>query len=375
MSDATPESMAAYLSLLDTLRAASDGYLRNVETELDRAEGLRYLLHVLAGGIDLYLEGDAERPVFTPMVSSTRKWGGDNPDALYHFARIRGDRSYRITGRKGRECYLSFTVHGRPNPDRLGLIAEPVQADINDRQLAIGPDGRFEIVLSPTEHDGDWIKLQPTAASVIVRHYYELETSAACDPSIRPELRIEPLDPVAQRPVASGEQLARRIRDVAAFVRGSSLELVPMGALPVPFVSKIPNELPLPSAFKASGQASWGAVDIAYSMAPFAVGPDEALVIEGALPPCAFANVVLWNRHMQTFEYRDRRVSLNRAQMKLGEGRSYRVVIAHEDPGEPNWLDPAGHVTGQMFWRFLLPEAQPERPACRLVKLASLTER
>lgn len=375
MSDASPETTAAYLSLLDTLRAASEGYLRTAETEIDRAEGLRYLLHLLAGGIDLYLEGDPERPAFTPMVSPTRKWGGDNPDALYHFAPIRGDRGYRITGRKGRECYLSFTVHGRPNPDRLGLIAEPVQADVNDRQLSIGPDGRFELVLSPTEHGGNWIKLEPTAASVIVRHYYELETPAACDPSIRPALSIEPLDPVGPRPATSGELLARRIRDVAAFVRGSSLELVPMAALPVPFVSRVPNELPVPAAFKASGQASWGAVDIAYSMAPFVVRPDEALVIEGTMPACAFANVVLWNRHMQTFEYRDRRVSLNRAQLKLGEGGSYRVVIAHQDPGEANWLDPAGHVTGLMFWRFLLPETPPERPRCQLVKLESLSRR
>jgi hypothetical protein len=40
--------------------------------------------------------------------------------------------------------------------------------------------------------------------------------------------------------------------------------------------------------------------------------PDEALVIEGRLPRCTFANLVLWKRWMQSLEFRSRRVSLNR---------------------------------------------------------------
>ena len=148
-----------------------------------------------------------------------------------------------------------------------------------------------------------------------------------------------------------------------------------MGAMPVPFVSKVPNELPQPAPFKASGSASWGAMDIYYSMAPFVVRPDEALVMEGTVPDCAFANVMLWNRHMQTLEFRDRRVSLNRKQMKLGADGSYRIVVAHRDPGVPNWLDPEGHFMGLIFWRFLLPTAQPAKPACKVVKLADLARK
>jgi len=30
-------------------------------------------------------------------------------------------------------------------------------------------------------------------------------------------------------------------------------------------------------------------------------------------------------------------------------------VIAHEDPGVPNWLDTGGHREGTIFWRYLLP--------------------
>ncbi|MGC4113981.1 MAG: DUF1214 domain-containing protein [Myxococcales bacterium] len=372
MTATSSPSLEAFQQLLDVLRAASEKQTGSLPMEIDRAEGVRYLMHLLSGGIDLYLEGDPERPRFVPMTSEVRKFGGDNPDALYHFAPIRGDRSYRITGRKTKECYLSFTVHGRTDPKRLGMTAEPIQADINDRQLKVGPDGRFELVLSAHEQPGNWVKLEPSAASIITRHYYELERPAIGNPEVAPELKIEALDPAPVRPSATEETMARRIADVAAFVRGATLELIPMGAMPVPFVSKVPNELPTPSPFRAANQASWGAVDIVYAMAPFALRPDEALVMEGTLPECAFANVMLWNRHMQTLEFRDRKVSLNRAQMKLGEGGTYRIVIAHRDPGVPNWLDTEGHFAGMIFWRFLLPKALPAKTVCKVVPLTQL---
>ena len=55
------------------------------------------------------------------------------------------------------------------------------------------------------------------------------------------------------------------------------------------------------------------------------------------IPEGLFTNVVIWNELGQTADYLDRTVSLNDAQMELGEDRRYRVVIAHRDPGVPNW--------------------------------------
>jgi hypothetical protein len=115
--------------------------------------------------------------------------------------------------------------------------------------------------------------------------------------------------------------------------------------------------------FRMAGSDSWGAVDIAYSMGPFQLGPEEALLMEGRFPPCAFANVVLWNKQLAALEYRDRRVSLNRVQTKLEPDGSFRMVIAHRDPGVPNWLDTEGHRDGTVFWRFLLPEESPRSRA------------
>ena len=101
--------------------------------------------------------------------------------------------------------------------------------------------------------------------------------------------------------------------------------------------------------------------------------PDEALVITGSLPACAFANVMLWNRHMQTLEYSVRRSSINQAQLALEADGTFRIVVAHADPGVPNWLDTEGHENGTIFWRILLPVEDPPQTTCTVVPLASLS--
>jgi len=367
-------SHAAFHELLDLLRDAADSWLgpERVSREIDVLDGLRNALHLLSAGIDFYLEGDPERPEFTPIVSPTRRFMGDNPDAIYHFARIREGRSYRIRGRRGDACYISFTIHGRAEDGRLGAAAEPVLADVNDRAFDLSADGSFEVLLSTERQPGNWIQLPPGAASVITRHYFETTGTPAVDQRGQIELSIEPVEAPGPRPLLDDAELTRRLRDVTAFVRGGTLEGIEMPN-PPPFVSTTPNELGEPMVFRMSGTDAWGAVDIAYSMGPFQLEDGEALVMEGRLPACAFANVVLWNRFMQAFEYRDRRVSLNREQIETEADGSYRIVVAGRDPGVPNWLDTEGRRDGTLFWRFLLPEDKPAKPACRVVPLTQLT--
>jgi hypothetical protein len=365
-------SFASFGDLLEALRTCAEHEAADAD-EIDQVEKIRNVLHLLSAALDLYLEGDPERPEFLRLVSPTRKILGDNPDAIYHFARLRGDRAYRVTGRMADECYVSFTVHGRSEDGKLGGAAEPVLADVNDRGLALGADGAFEIALSAEKPPGarNWLRLPPNAASLITRHYYELRESPAADPGRRVEIAIEALPAAGPRPPLTDAAFSARLRDVAEFLKGSTVGRPKPATVP-PFVSTTPNELGEPMVFRMAGSDSWGAVDIAYSMGPFELAPDEALVIEGRFPRCAFANVVLWNQQLAAFEYRDRRVSLNRAQTEFLPDGSYRMVVAARDPGVPNWLDTEGHRAGTMFWRFLLPETKPEKPRCRVVPLSGL---
>src|SRR5690242_21006522 len=96
-------SLAAFDELVDALVDARDGYVLSEargHDETEVLEGLRYVLQVLSEVDELIVEGDPERPRFSSIVSPARKFLGDNPDALYQQALIRGDRSYRIRGRQ-----------------------------------------------------------------------------------------------------------------------------------------------------------------------------------------------------------------------------------------------------------------------------------
>ena len=149
MSDEGHQSAAAFRALLDLLRDAEQTFVtgpRAVADGIDMAEGYRHLTHLLGYALDLYLEADPEHPEFAPLASPTRKILGDNVDSRYHFAPLRGDRTYRIRGVRGDERYLAFCVYGG-KPD--GEWSERVVANVSQRDLTVAPDGSFALVLGP----------------------------------------------------------------------------------------------------------------------------------------------------------------------------------------------------------------------------------
>jgi len=346
----------AFHALLDVLRDADQTFLTGPRGEMDAlgvAEGYRHLTHLLGYALDLYLEGDPERPCFTPLASPTQKILGDNVDSLYHFAPLRGDRRYRIRGRRGNEVYLAFCVYGG-KPD--GEWSERVVANLSQRDLALAPDGGFEIMLAPEPSSGNAITLTPDAVCVIVRQYFTDREQA------RPaSFTIAPLDPVGPPQALDDASLARRLRAVATFVR-ETIQFAPLPA------SLPPNLLgpPMPWSPHVPG---WGTPDNAYSLGLFRLGPDEALVIEGRSPKCVYFGAQLWNRYMQSLDYRYHRVSLNHTQIAFEPDGSFRLVVAHRDPGLPNWLDTAGHREGVVFCRWLQADELAPQPASRVIRL------
>jgi hypothetical protein len=368
-----PKTTAAFDELIATLQLIRDGYVLNEDRftdPLDVVEGYRYVGQLLSAASEFFFEGDPDHPRFASIVSPARKLQGDNPDAIYHYARISGARSYRIRGRVDSECYTSFTIHGRA-PD--GALAGPLLGDVNDRQFQIDPDGSYTLVLSGTEQPGNWLRLDPDAYCVIVRSYFQLDTSAQNDMSVSVRIDIETLEELDPPPPLSDEVFSARMGEGIAFLRqttlGQSLPNVPSA---VPFVAKETNTLPVPFSFRDSGLPVPGAADIFYASGRWQLGHDEALVMTGTLPECPFANVMLWNRHMQTLEYRSRRSSLNQSQIQLEPDGRYRIVIAHTDPGVPNWLDCEGHRAGTIFWRFLLPETDPTQIDCQVLPIGDV---
>jgi hypothetical protein len=252
-------------------------------------------------------------------------------------------------------------------------LAGPLLGDVNDRQFQIDPDGSYSLVLSGTEQPGNWLRLDPDAYCVVVRSYFQLGTSAQNDMDVSVRIDIETIDELDPPLPLSDEVFSERMREGIAFLRqttlGQSLPDVPSA---VPFVAKETNTLPVPFSFRDSGLPVPGAADIFYASGRWQLEPDEALVMTGTLPSCPFVNVMLWNRHMQTLDFRSRQSSLNQSQIQLEPDGRYRIVIAHTDPGVPNWLDCDGHRAGTIFWRFLLPETDPTQIDCQVLPIGDV---
>lgn len=372
-----PQSTAAFNEFIDALVAIRDNYVlhpdRFADSELDTVEGFRYVMQLISEGTELFAEADPDRPRFSSIVTPARKFLGDNPDSIYYQAVIRGDRSYRVSGVRDGQCYISYTVHGA---DPAGGINGPVLADVNDSDLQIGKDGRYELILSPDDKPAgekrDWLKIPSTARLVIVRNYFLQKQSIQNDPDAAIKIHIEALDNPGAAPALDDATYATRLRDCIAFINATTLGLrnwKEKPANPAPFVSTEPNSVGKPFSFRQAAIAAAGAVDIHYSSGTFDLQPDEALVMEGRLPKSVFTNVMLWNIHMQTLDYRFRQSSLNSAQMQTGPDGAYRIVISSKDPKVPNWIDTEGHQRGTIFWRFLLAEEDPEHPRCRVVNV------
>jgi hypothetical protein len=340
----------------------------NLQSESDVAAAHRVLMHMLEGGLITFFETDPTRPRWQRIVSTTRKFTGDNADAIYYDAPVSPEYSYRVRGRMDGAVYVSFTVEC---DTASGDMASRTGGVLNDTQFDVDSDGRFELRFGGKPAPRSWLALEPGATRITTRHYYENERSAAADPTRNPALEIEVDGSTFVPPPASDASVARGIRRVATFVRSRTLNQAPMGQRPQPpFVSTTPNQFPKPVTPGAFGLAAF---DAAYSMAPYVIGPDDALVMTGRWPKCRFASVSLWNRHMQTYDFANRQVSRNRVQTRLNRDGSFRMILAHRDPGLPNWIDTEGRPFGLVFWRFILPEGEIETPRAEVVPMAQLS--
>lgn len=230
---------------------------------------------------------------------------------------------------------------------------------LNDRALQFAADGGFEVTVGGAPGARNWMKLDDDAVCLVTREYLAEPTRG-----VQATWAIETTGPVPP-PRLTDADLARRFQATANFIR-ELLMITPLPFNPAT-VNTIDDPYPVPQQ-----TYGWAAGDAAYAMGSFALGPDEALVLEGRSPACAFWNMCLWNPFMQTYDYRYERVTINGVQVRHEADGSWRIVIAARDPGVANWVSTADHPTGRIWFRWFLPEALPPRPAARVVRLADL---
>ncbi len=356
-----PATAAAVRGLIDALSALEirlrQGGDRALADETAMLEGYRWMFTVLHVGLQAQVWADRSRPRFVEIVGPYQKWGGDNADAFYQYVSIDPTRTYRVRGRKGDAAYFSLTVYGGPDD---GRYSERIVGSVNDRDLVAGEDGTVEFILSPEEHVATpWVKLEPDAVCAITRDYLHEPTTGR-----RMEWDIECLDPDPDGWRLTDEDLARRFTATTTWFE----EQTAMAPVNLADPNTVAEPYPVPTE-----TFGWAAGDAAYAMGSFALADDEALVIRGRSPACAFWNVCLWNELLHTFNYDysplSGPVTLNGSQITSDEDGGWTLVVAARDPGRPNWISTQGHRHGLIWFRWFLPDETPERPTTEVVKL------
>jgi len=346
------------------------------DTPLDRAEGYRYLSRLTREMLYSCVDNaDPDFPRFHEL--DLVKLGADNPDNVYLSANIRGDRTYRITGRRGSIAY--FSIGSKANRYAVdGTMAST--GELTDADLVVSDDGTVEIIASATRPDDrqpddtepddtepddtepddtvNWLPLAADSTGLVVRQTYLDRTTE--QPG---SWRIEQVGGPTQPADLSPDVLAKALQRAALSVHGTAAMFAGWTEL---FRSR-PNELP--DFGQEFFQRAGGDPEIFYLHGYWTLRPGEAWVIETDVPDCPYWNFQLDNWWMESLDHR-RAITVNKHTAVLDGGR-LTIVVAEKDPGVANWIDTCGHSSGTALLRWLGADRHPI-PTCRVATLDSL---
>jgi hypothetical protein len=350
----------SWKSLLASLQEAGDIVAGPTGGRTDRelAEGYRHLTRIFSIATEMLVEkGDPAHPAFTRWMTAHRKMYGDNPGTVYDAAVISAGHAYVIRGRRGSHVYLGFCLYGTGEDG-----AKRIAGNLDDDQMTLAPDGSFELFLGGPARDSNWLALDEDVSEVMVRQYFGnpvVETESSYTISTIPdggapppltlaavEARLAALGAYVRDTVEAETTLSALSASISQAVFRSGSTYVDAGGQPVdPPIdpSVIVRVMPTP-AIQYSGQ--W--FDD--------LGDDEVLVVEGRVPECRYLSIQLLTRFMESGDWEHHPVFVTDRDLVLEPDGSFRVHIAHRDPGRGNWLATTGITSANVAVRALKAE-------------------
>jgi hypothetical protein len=327
-----------------------------------RADLYRQTMTSLSFAYFMYFHADAEHPDWGPLWNPVYTLQ-PNPDDIYVFSPIRGDLTYRVSGNRGTCRILSFTTQAVMSGTVDQMPADKAHNDYDDIDLGLALGEDFEVIFSaerPVGYTGKWAKIDPQAGAMYLR-YRMYDWANETDPA----LSIECLDSVPPKPRLTPGQILDRIGEMAKFPKRKTNLYFPMQNGVMERVGwNVFEPIRMPGAL----------VKQVYWPANFQFDPDEALIIETEIPNRApYWNIQLNDPYFNALEYVYRLSSTNGAMARLSSDGKFRAVISLDDPGVPNWLDPAGYTEGGIYGRWYDCDSEPV-PMIKRVKLTELCD-
>lgn len=327
-----------------------------------RMDLFRQIMMNLSYGYFVHFNADAEHPDWSPLYNPVFACQ-PNPDDIYLLSPIRSDLTYKVSGTRGTVTKFIFVTQ-KGIPGTLSRVDQTSAITLLDEQdFEVGPDGRFEIVFSaqrPAGYTGNWSQLKP-GADVIFSRYRMVNWETEVDP----QMTIECLDKVGPKQRLTPDQIRERVKLAATVPFNQNKIFYEMqNAILAKVGTNVFDPIRLPGL--GTRQVYWPAV--------FQFDPDEALIIETDMPKVhPYWNIQLNDELYNTVEYVYRISHLNAWNARFSSDGKLRAVIALQDPGVANWLDPAGFTEGTIYGRWYDCDTQPV-PVIKRVKLAKLRE-
>ncbi len=347
-----------FLGRLEELgRAITEAPFPTADT--DHTEGLRHLALQTACWLAWSVgHQDPRAPAFQRQNDLVLQWGGPNADNIYRHARVHPSLRYRIVGRMHScEDFILAIRRNFMHMEGSGTIAELSAHDID-----IGSGDEFEILLGGEGDEPNRVPLPAGALSVSIREYY-----FDWQPREPATFTIECLDADADAlPTPfTDESLAFGLDEAATHLH-RSLTYWNQYMLDAR-AGQTDNDF-------AGGYDVTGGLQAAkYSFCFFDLAPDDTLIVECDIPESRYWSFHLYNlAWWEALEYASRVTTLNHTQTRISDDGRVRVVVAHEDPGVPNWLDTEGRREALLTLRWFWPTGDAPRPSTRVVKLAEV---
>jgi hypothetical protein len=331
---------------------------------VDRAEGLRYLLRqvefLLASQTD---DHDVTTPTIQRCPSKICKLGFDNPDTSYvQVGPLNGNLSYRVSGHRGTVNYITYQIL------TIGPGGFSTGDMLESSELVIAEDGSYEIVLGGQNFTNapNFMQIDTDGINTLIIRQLTNDWNTEIESSIAVDLLFSPPAPLSApsfTPASlaqGGNIIKQQILGFLQLFRGVFENQLVTHSFPVPAAGSLGTGGGFPSNFVSASK--------------YEVAVDEALIIEVPNTDTAYQNIQLGNIWSESRDYGTRVTSYNGAQEHVDADGVRRFVLAHTDPGVPNWLDIADHPIGGIFMRWQSPTAgdEPEAPQTTLVPLADV---
>jgi hypothetical protein len=229
--------------------------------------------------------------------------------------------------------------------------------------MIIGPDGKFEIIVSAKKYPGNWLPITADTNMIVVR-----QTFLDRNTEIPGTFQIKQIGgPEAPAPL-DAVFLDEAFRRTAEFVHGTAVYFTKNWN--APYMEKR-NQIWIRD--QSFFQSSAGDPTLHYMISYFDLQPDEAWVIDVTPPECFLWNFAVYNWWNESLDYVYRPVTINMHTAKRNPDGSVTIVVAARDAGIGNWMDTAGHKEGPVMFRWYSAKTIP-LPTTRVVKLAELEQ-